>query len=109
MRVLRGVSKGVLTQHFIIELRHSLHIERVTLDFTLCLIIVASVPIVFRPTRTKFRNVLTGFKFIGELTEMRRQVDRDDAHRRRNRCRNRGPVYRGVPRPRTTINVPSRS
>ena len=62
--------QGVLMQHLIIELRHSLHIERVSLDFTFRLIIVASVPMVFRPTRTKFRNVLTGFTFVGKLTEM---------------------------------------
>ena len=67
--------QGVLTQHLIIELRHSLHIERVSLDFTFRFIIVASVSIVFKPTRTKFRNVLTGFKFVGELTEMGAEGD----------------------------------
>ena len=51
--------QGVLTQHLIIELRHALHIKRVTLDF-----------LVFRPARTKFYNVLTRFKLIGELTEL---------------------------------------
>ena len=30
---------------------------------------------VFRPTRTKFRNVLTGFTFVGELTEMGAEGD----------------------------------
>ena len=67
--------QGVLTQHIIIELRHSLHIEIESLDFTLCLIIIASVPIVFRPAPIKFRNVLTGFKFVGELTEMGAEGD----------------------------------
>ena len=50
----------LMTQHFIIELRHSLHIERVSLDFTLRLIIIAPVPIVFGPTQTNFHNVLIG-------------------------------------------------
>ena len=64
--------KDVLVQHLIIELRYSFNIERVSLDFTLCLIIIASVPIVLTPTRTKGTDhkVLTGFKFVGELTEM---------------------------------------
>ena len=57
--------QGVLAQHLIIELHHSFHIETVSLDFTLCLIIIASVAVVLRPARTKFLNVLTGFKFIG--------------------------------------------
>ena len=70
-----GVRPRCLTQHLIIKLRHSLHIERVSLDFTFRLIIVASVPIVFRPTQTKFRNVLTGFKFVGEFTEMGAEGD----------------------------------
>ena len=67
--------QGVLTQHLIIELRHSFHTERVTLDFTLRLFIVASVPIVFRPAQTKFCNVLTGFEFVDELTKMGVQGD----------------------------------
>ena len=44
--------QGVLAQNPILELHYSLHIERVTLDFTLCLIIVALVPIVFWPAWT---------------------------------------------------------
>ena len=67
--------QGVLTQHFIIELRHSLHIKRVFLDFTLCLIIIESVLIVFGPARTIFRNVLTGFKLVGQFTEMAAEGD----------------------------------
>ena len=68
--------QGVSTQHFINELRHSLHIDRVTLDFTLCHIIIASVAIGFGPARTKFPNILlNGFKCIGELSEMGTEGD----------------------------------